>query len=126
MKSIFYGIYFLGAVIGSVCALALEPLLAALVVVFTPVAIMAAALASGKVRFYQRSPEEVEYQDPERMAFPTLAAIDDEDLTDVEAFEKYGHQIAIELDAWRAMLERRVEEVKTAREQYDQIMLKSK
>ncbi len=126
MKSIFYGIYFLGAIIGSVCALTMEPLLAAVFVVLTPVAIMTGALASGKVRFYQRSPEDVEYQDPERMAFPTLAAIDDEDLTDEEAFNKYGHQIAIELDAWRAMLERRVEEVKTAREQYDQIMLKSK
>ena len=126
MKSIFYGIYYLGAVIGSVCALTMEPLLAAVFVMLTPVAIMTGALASGKVRFYHRSSEDIAAQDPERMAFPTLAAIDDEDLTDVEAFEKYGHQIAIELDAWRAMLERRVEEVKIAREQYEKIMLKAK
>lgn len=124
MKSIFYGVYYLGATVGSLCALTMEPLLACVFIMLIPVALMTAAVASGKVRFYSRGPnEEV---DPERRAFPTLAAIDDEDLDDKEAFEKYGHQIAIELDAFRAMLMSRVAEIDHARQQYEKIMQRAK
>lgn len=123
MKTIFYGIYFVGAFIGAVCALALEPAMAAVFIIITPLVLMTAAMSTGRIRFHHGPPEE--FINPERMLYPALAAIDDEDLSDQEAFERFGHQIALELMAFRKTLTDRMAEVDNAQKRYEEILRKA-
>ena len=99
MKTIFYGIYLFGAIMAALCATYLDPATAAITLVLFPVALLELLIMSGRVKFNEVDLDEEEHDTPLfREKFPTLAAVEDNDMTDTEALDKYGMQIINEMD----------------------------
>lgn len=97
MKSIFYGIYIFGAVVSVLSATYLDPATAVVTLVLLPVAILELMVITGKVQFNEVHPDDEDV--PEfREKFPAMAAVEDHDMTDTEAVEKFGMQLVNEMD----------------------------
>jgi hypothetical protein len=91
-------VYLFGAVMAITLATFLDPFQAVITLVLTPILLLEILTMSGRVRFAEFNDEDEEDTPEFRQRFPTLAAVEDNDLTDTQAIEKYGMQLVQEMD----------------------------
>ena len=107
MKKIIYAIYLFGAILASVVGYFLDPITALAIVLVMPMVVITIMEMQGLVQFGYHSMEE----DNSIMGQATR-----EDMTAVEAAEKYGQAIVNEMDDQIKEAEMQLMEMKQARE----------
>ena len=122
MKMIFFGIYLFGAVVATLCGAYLDPATAAVTLVLLPVAVLELLIMTGKVQINEVDMDEEENTPEFRQKFPAMAAIEDQDLTDTQAVDKYGMQIINEMDLMLTEKEAQLNHARAVREEfYDRV-----
>lgn len=121
MKAIFFGVYLFGAAVALLSATYLDPATAAVTLVLLPVATLELLIMTGKVQFNEVDMDEEDT--PEfRERFPAMAAVEDGDMTDTQAIEKFGMQIINEMDLMITDKEAQLNHARATREEfYDRV-----
>lgn len=122
MRTIFFGIYAFGALLSAVSMLLLDPAVAAMIVVVTPLVAMWIAEQFGWIQFRHVDIE----QEAEEWANSFLAKAAREGLSDEEALEKYGQAIINEVNNRIGHAEAQVAEMKRNRNEMIRIMQEDK
>lgn len=122
MRTIFFGIYAFGAVLSALCMLFLDPSIALMIVMLTPLMSMWCAEYFGWIHFHHVDIE----VDAQQWANSYLAKAAREGLTDEEALEKYGQQIINEVENRIGHAEAQVAEMKRNRNEMIRIMREDK
>lgn len=121
MKMIFFGIYLFGAAVAVLSATYLDPATAAVTLVLLPVATLELLIMTGKVQINEVDMDEEDTPDF-RERYPAMAAIEDQDLTDSQAIDKYGMQIVNEMDLMLTEKEAQLNHARAVREEfYDRV-----
>ncbi len=94
MRTIFFGVYALGALLSALCMLFLDPAVAIAIVMVTPLVAMWAAEHFGMIQFHHIDIDE----EAELMANSLLARAARDGLTDKQALDKYGQALINEVD----------------------------
>jgi membrane-bound lytic murein transglycosylase B len=122
LRTIFYGIYAFGAVLSALCMLLLDPAIAMMVVMITPLAAMWGAEQFGLIHFRHINLD----NEVEQWANSFLEKAAREGLTDEQALEKYGQQIINEVENRIVHAEAQVTEMKRSRNEMIRIMREDK
>jgi hypothetical protein len=123
LRTIFYGIYAFGAVLSALCMLLLDPAIAMMVVMVTPLAAMWGAEQFGWIHFRHINLDD---DDAQQWANSFLEKAAREGLTDEQALEKYGQQIINEVENRIVHAEAQVTEMKRSRNEMIRIMREDK
>jgi hypothetical protein len=114
MRSIFYGVYLFGAVMGSVAMWLLDPVTALIATMTIPLVVLWGAELFGFIHFHR-----VELEDDDD---DLLVKIREENLSDKEAIDKYGQQIINEVDRRVGMVEAQLANMKRQRNEMIRMM----
>jgi hypothetical protein len=117
MKQIFFGVYFLGAVMAVLAATYLDPFTAAVTLVLFPLAALELLIMSGRVQFHEGHPDE-HLNETDAQRFPAMAESDAKDMSDDEAIEKFGQQLVNEMSLMITEKESELNEMRSVRDDF--------